>query len=472
MRRRGAVLTEWAIVFVLVLVPLIVLGSGLYGWMVQSWSVSRALELAGERYATTGTWDEGYLLEAAAALNIPIVPGRDTIAIDVEPVTAGCSTTTTAAGWGTGPLVCAGDLISITLTRTAGEVPPEAERLPFFPTPISTTATWSGVAQRDSTGNATAPGGAITGRVTDAAGDAVAGATVLLGGTSSTTTGVDGAYAFSGLVGGTNATVRVQATGYLESATTVAIPGGGAVNADFSLVAGKLVRVLLVPASETNRVTNGAFDTAATGWETTANPFIATASVSVVSSRLQITSTAANPSGGARTTLTGTFRAGTTYRATMIVQGSAGAPVAVILGSPAGADYGTVSVVATGGVDTVTVSWTPAADFSSGVQLAIRANNGEPTARMLYVDDVLVYRPAAAVTGAIVTTTTGRRATEAGGGFYVFTLPVGSYTIRATAPDGGASIDSGAPRVICSGTGAGCDTTTGAGTYSFTLTLD
>jgi hypothetical protein len=472
MRRRGAVLTEWAIVFVLVLVPLIVLGSGLYGWMVQSWSAGRALELAGERYATTGTWDEDYLLSAAAALNIPIVPGRDTIAINVEPAAAGCSSATTGASWGAGPLVCAGDLISITLTRTAGEVPPEAERLPFFPTPISTTATWSGVAQRDSTGNATAPGGAITGRVTDAVGDAVAGATVLLGGTASTTTGIDGAYAFSGLAGGTSATVRVQATGYLEAATTVAIPGGGVVNADFTLVAGKLVRVLLVPASETNRVSNGAFGTSTAGWGATADPFIADASIGVVSGRLEITSTAANPSGGARTTLTGTFRAGTTYRATMVVQGTAGSPVAVILGSPSGADYAAVSAIASGGVDTVTVTWTPAANFSSGVELAVRANNNEPAARTLYVDDVLVYRPAAAVTGATVTTTTGRRATEAGDGFYVFTLPEGSYTILATAPDGGTSTDSGAPRVICVVDGAGCSTTTGAGTYSFTLTLD
>jgi hypothetical protein len=120
----------------------------------------------------------------------------------------------------------------------------------------------------------------------------------------------------------------------------------------------------------------------------------------------------------------------------------------------------------------VTVTWTPAANFSSGVELAVRANNNEPAARTLYVDDVLVYRPAAAVTGATVTTTTGRRATEAGDGFYVFTLPEGSYTILATAPDGGTSTDSGAPRVICVVDGAGCSTTTGAGTYSFTLTLD
>ena len=53
-RRRGSVLTEWALVFTLVLAPMIVIGGSLYGWMTSSSILSRVVATAGERFASTG----------------------------------------------------------------------------------------------------------------------------------------------------------------------------------------------------------------------------------------------------------------------------------------------------------------------------------------------------------------------------------------------------------------------------------
>jgi hypothetical protein len=480
-RRYGAaVLTEWALVFTLVLAPMIVIGGSLYGWMTSSSLLSKALEAAGEHFTTTGSWDETLLTTEATRLGVPLVTGRDTLLISITAAdSVTCPAPTAAEGWGAAPTVCSGDTVTITLRRVVGDggTPPLGIGLP-----TTEEVTWSGVAQRTSGASLlTASGGSLSGQVTDSSGAALAGATVILEGIATVTSGVDGAYYIGGISsGGATSTLRVQASGYLESATTVVVPTAGDIRTDFALIAGLVVRVHLVPASEPIRVSNGTFSTT-TGWTNVASgAFLAPASsgatLSSVSSRLQIV-TGSTASQGAQTTLAGSYKAGSTYLLSLEYEGggSPSQPVAFLFGNEVALDYAAESRTTVAGIEQITMSWTPQITYSSGVILAIRANNDLPTSQTLYVDNVVVVRESVGVTGATVTATnesgSTRKATDVGSGWYSFILQAGSYRIVANA-SGSTTTDPGDPLVICLAVAAGCEAYTGPSSYSFDLAID
>lgn len=482
-RRRGAVLTEWALIFTLVLAPMIVIGGSLYGWMTSSSILSRVVATAGERFASTGVWDETFLVDEAARFGLPLAAGRDTLLIGItaaDPVT--CAAPATPEGWGAAPTVCAGDTITITLRRVVGD---GGEAPLGISLPTTEEVTWSGVAQR-TTGatTTTTSGGSLSGQVTTSDGTAIGGVTVILDGVATVTTGIDGSYYIGNIdAGGATSTLRVQADGYLESATTVVVPTAGDVRTDFALIAGLVVRVHLVPATEPVRVGNGTFNTNTTGWTNVASgPFLATAtggsSLSAVSGRLRIT-TGTSASEGAQTTLAGTYKAGSTYVLSLEYEGGGypSQPIAILFGNEAELDYAAESRTTVAGIEQITMTWTPTATYNSGVTLAIRANNNLPGAsQTLYVDNVVVVRESIGVTGATVTatttgTTSSRRATEAGDGWYSFILQAGSYRIVANA-SGSSTTDPGDPLVICTSAGGGCEAFTGPGSYSFDLAID
>lgn len=482
-RRRGSVLTEWALVFTLVLAPMIVIGGSLYGWMTSSSILSRVVATVGERFASTGTWDEAFLVDEASRFGLPLVTGRDTLLIGItaaDPAT--CAAPATPESWGSTPTVCAGDTITITLRRVVGD---GGEAPLGISLPTTEEVTWSGVAQR-TTGatTSTTSGGSLSGQVTTSAGTAISGATVVLDGVATVTTGIDGSYYIGNIdAGGATTTLRIQADGYLESATTVVVPTAGDVRTDFALLAGLLVRVHLVPASEPVRVSNGTFTTTTSGWTNVASgPFLAPASagasLTAVSGRMRIV-TGTSASEGAQVSLAGTFKAGSTYTLSLEYEGGGypSQPIAVLFGNQAALDYTAESRTTVAGIEQITMTWTPAATYSSGVILAIRANNNLPGAsQTLYVDNVVVVRQSIGVTGATVTatisgTSSSRRATEAGDGWYSLILQAGSYRIVANA-SGSSTTDPGDPLVICTAAGAGCEAFTGPGSYSFDLAID
>lgn len=108
-RRRGSVLTEWALVFTLVLAPMIVIGGSFYGSMTSSSLLSRVLATAGERFAASGTWDEAFLVDEAARFGLPLVSGRDTLLIGITAAdSVTCPAPSAAESWGAAPTVCAG----------------------------------------------------------------------------------------------------------------------------------------------------------------------------------------------------------------------------------------------------------------------------------------------------------------------------------------------------------------------------
>lgn len=482
-RRRGSVLTEWALVFTLVLAPMIVIGGSLYGSMTSSSLLSRVLATAGERFAASGTWDEAFLVDEAARFGLPLLAGRDTLLIGITAADSStCPAPSAAESWGAAPTVCAGDTITLTLRRIVGD----GGEAPLGVTlPVAEEVTWSGVAQRTTGASSTSiSGGSLSGQITDSDGVAIPGATVILEGIATVTSGADGAYYIGGVdAGGATSTLRVQADGYLESATTVVVPTAGDVRTDFPLIAGLVVRVHLVPATEPIRVANGTFSSNASGWTNVASgPFLASAtsgaSLSAASGRLQIT-TGTSASEGAQATLDGTYKAGSTYVLSLEYEGGGypSQPIAVLFGNEAALDYAAESRTTVAGIEQITMTWTPTATYSSGVILAIRANNNLPGAsQTLYVDNVVVVRESVGVTGATVTaTTTGtsssRRATESGDGWYSFILQAGSYRIVASA-SGSSTTDPSDPLVICTSAGAGCEAFTGPGSYSFDLAID
>jgi hypothetical protein len=349
--------------------------------------------------------------------------------------------------------------------------------------PTTEEVTWSGVVQRTSGASLlTASGGSLTGRVTDSDGAALPGATVILEGVATVTSGADGDYYIGGIQsGGATTTLRVQADGYLESSTTVVVPTAGDVRTDFTLIAGLVVRVHLVPASEPVRISNGTFSTATTNWTNTASgAFLATASsgasLSSVGGRMRII-TGSSASQGAQTTLLGTYKAGSTYILSLEYEGggSPSQPVAFLFGNEVALDYAAESRTTVAGIEQVTMTWTPQITYTSGVILAIRANNNLPTSQTLYVDNVVVVRESIGVTGATVTATnesgSTRRATDGGSGWYSFILQAGSYRIVANA-SGSSTTDPGDPLVICTSVAAGCEAYTGPSVYSFDLAID
>ena len=492
-RRRGSVLTEWALIFTLVLAPMIVIGGSFYGAMTSSSLLSRVLADAGERFASSGTWDESYLIDEAARFGLPLVTGRDTLTIGItaaDPIT--CPAPTTPESWGATPAVCAGDTITLTLRRVTGDggEPPLGVSLP-----VAEEVTWSGVAQL-TTGatSGVARGGSLSGQVTDGNENPIPGATVILEGIATVIAGEDGDYYIGGIeAGGATTTLRVQADGYLESATTVIVPTAGDVRTDFALIAGLVVRVHLVPATEPIRVGNGTFSTTTSGWTNVASgPFLATAtsgaSLSSVNGRMRIV-TGTNASEGAQTTLEGTYKAGSTYVLTLEYEGGGypSQPIAILFGHEAELDYAAESRTTIAGVEQLTLTWTPQANYSSGVILAIRANNNLPGAsQTLDIDNVVVVRESIGIEGATVSATecgpdrdcdttadnTGtRKATEAGDGWYSVILQAGSYRIVANA-SGSSSSAPGDPLVICMTVATGCEAYTGPGSYSFDLTID
>jgi PKD repeat protein len=134
--------------------------------------------------------------------------------------------------------------------------------------------------------------------------------------------------------------------------------------------------------------------------------------------------------------INGTFTSGHTYQALIWVNEPSGGSIQAFLGVPGAGTYASTTAAGTGAWQQVTVNWTPAATASSGVQFAIRANNGQTTALTMYVDDIQVWEPSTAVTGATVTTDSGLTATELGGGVYQLAVTAGTINIQVNTSGG------------------------------------
>jgi hypothetical protein len=511
-RWRAAALTEWVLAFTLLVLPALLAGGAAYAYMIQSWSLGRVAATVGESYTTSGTLSVDDFTAAAARYGVTLTPYVDTLAISITPARAGCGATVAAAGWGTSPVICQGDLVTVRLSKSMGSGS-SGGTAPLFTLPsfLNATATWSGVSQRDTVGSATTSSGStLGGTVTTESGAAVVGATVTLAGNAPATTGVGGVYCMgatgcipSSLTGtGATQTLKVQAAGYLEAATTILVPVGGSVDQDFTLIAGSQITITLAAnPNDGERLSSRTFDTdpaagANPTWAKTASTFV-TAPLSVThdaAAGTLVIQTGTTASAGVRTLPAaisgGNFKSGASYTASLRVKGDVGAPIALIVGVPGTTDYAATTATGTGAWETISVNWIPTSDRGTGtVEFAVRGNNDSAVNYRLEIDNASLQRTLSSVTGATITTgcaaagsatcskspaggsdATGLTATESGSGRYVITLRAGDYYFVVRTSDG-VTTYSGVYN-ICTTNAAGCEAVTGPTGGSLSITVN
>lgn len=413
-------------------------------YLLVGWGGGRALAAVGLSYVTTGVWDKSALITQANQIGV-IIHETDTLKIVISKADGSvgpCPAPTGCDGWSATPSIEYGDHVAISLSKAIGVDVQAWVQMP------AVSASWSGIAQRDTVENAIvgANYGTISGAVLDdATGAGIVGATVsysTASGSGSVTSSAGGSYTLANVPNG-SVTVTTSALGYVSSSATLTLSANQSLSQSIRLVEGAYVRVFVTSdAATANRVGNDGFDSGTSGWS------LAAGALGVASGASGPGTTASNPleGGGAGTftaaagaspsgvkyALTG-LTGGTQYSATVWMRGSSGEGY-LRLGTDL--NYQTSAALdLTSSWNAVTVSWTAGASETSAT-LVVYSNNGNP----VVLDAVRVWESDGKQTGATVLTDLGNSGTEIGDGYYIFTLvppndPT-TYLFTATASGG------------------------------------
>lgn len=408
-------------------------------YLLVGWGGGRALAAQGFTYSTSGSWDVNALVTQSQLLGVVISQADTAITIIITPAdgTVGpCPTPSGCDGWTTTPSLAYGDHVAIRLSKTVGADVQEWWAMP------AVTASWSGIAQRNTISNPSLGDavGTISGTVVDNdTGSGIVGATVAYSsaaGSGSASTSAGGAYTLQNVPSNGSITITVSAIGYVTATNTVALATNQSLSQNIGLDDGAYVRVFVTSdAATTNLVANDGFESGTSGWS------LAGGTLGVGSAASGPGTTGTNPldesqagsftaaSGlsptGIKHALSG-LSIGTQYSATVWMRGASGAAY-LRLGTDL--NYQTSADLELSTTwDSVTVSWTATATSAT---LVVSSENGNA----VVLDAVRVWESDGKQTGATVTTNLSDTASEEGAGYYVFTLvppsnPT-SYTFEA-----------------------------------------
>ena len=435
-RVSGQSLVEFAIVSV-VLFPLLFALILLMLNLGQAWSVmGHAVENLGKDITTSGEYDEGTFLADTANWGAAAVPGVDILDITV---TAADGSGACVYGWdGTGACgdfaVAYGDLVSIHATKKLDLGSVFSALVDLLP---NVEVSWNGIAQRNSSNGGaacsefTCPGitnGTVTGTVRDSGtGSGISGVLLDFGGGHLATSGSSGQYSRPNLPAA-NYTVTVSKNGYQTATAMVNVASGVTTALDFALESAALIDITATTSSQSNLVSNGDFETGdTTSWDSGVGvtAFAVAGSPVFDGSFVGAVTVVTTTGGGASQTLDG-FTSGHDYRAAVWVQGEAGAPLSLQLGSESDV------VSALGGWQLLQVTWT-ATSSSASISVNEDSEVGGPINATFYFDVAEVEDTANTVDNATVTTGSGLTATPIGNGHYSLVVAYGAVTIRVTA---------------------------------------
>jgi hypothetical protein len=395
-------------------------------YLLVGWGGGRALAAQGFTYSTTGNWDVSALVAQSQLLGVVISEADTAITIIITPAdgTVGlCPAPSGCDGWTTTPSLAYGDHVAIRLSKTVGQDVQEWWAMP------AVTASWSGIAQRNTISNPSLGEsvGTISGTVVDNdTGSGIVGATVAYSstaGSGSTSTSAGGAYTLQNVPSNGSITITVSAIGYVTATNTIALATNQSLSQSVGLDEGAYVRVFVTSdASTPNLVANDGFESGTSGWS------LAGGALGVDSAASGPGTTGTNPldesQAGSFTAAAGSsptgikyalsgLSEGTQYSATVWMRGASGATylrLGTDLNYQTSADLELSSTW-----DSVTVSWI--ADATSAT-LVVLSENGNA----VVLDAVRVWESDGAQTGATVITDLLDAAIEDGEGFYYFTL--------------------------------------------------
>ena len=396
-------------------------------YLLVGWGGGRALAAQGFIYSTSGSWDVSALVTQSQLLGVVISDPGTTITIIITPAdgTVGpCPAPSGCNGWTTTPSLAYGDHVAIRLSKTVGQDVQEWWAMP------AVTASWSGIAQRNTISNPSLEEsvGTISGTVVDNdTGSGIVGATVAYSstaGSGSTSSSAGGAYTLQNVPSNGSITITVSAIGYVTATNTVALATNQSLSQSVGLDEGAYVRVFVTSdASTANLVANDGFESGTSGWSA------ADGALGVGSAASGPGTTSTNPldesQAGSFTAASGLSKTGikhsisgltigVQYSATVWMRGASGAAY-LRLGST-DLNYQTSADLELSSTwDSVAVSWT--ADATSAT-LVVSSENGNA----VVLDAVRVWESDGAQTGATVTTDLADTAIEEGEGFYYFTL--------------------------------------------------